>query len=133
MSEIEQSDSPADDASFERETQEGSEGSPYSTRHAVQGRVLPCPGKAKVTDLDEGRLLTIKQCVVQFHITAAGLHVEEHSRHNMPWCWSSEQMKPYTSLPVCYMMLMAVADGTNELLHGKGDISISVPAYLRLG
>ncbi len=55
----------ADKASLQRERQEGREGSPYSTRHAVQGWVLPCPGKAKVTDLDKGRLLTIKQCVVQ--------------------------------------------------------------------
>ncbi len=57
-------------------------GSPYSTRHAVQGWVLPCPGKAKVTDLDEGRLLTIKQCVVQFHVTAVGRSTDNIRCHD---------------------------------------------------
>ena len=33
-------------------------------------------------------------------------------------------------LPVSYVMLMAVADGTDELLHGQGDISNSIPADL---
>ncbi len=36
-------------------------------------------------------------------------------------------------LPVSYVMLMAVADGTDELLHGKGDISNSIPADLQVG
>ena len=45
-------------------------GLPYSAGHAVQIGVLPRTGKAKVTDLDEGRLLPIKQCVVKLHITA---------------------------------------------------------------
>ncbi len=42
-------------------------------------------------------------------------------------------MEPWFSLPVSYMMLMAVADGTDKLLHGKGDISNSIPVDLQVG
>ena len=43
---------------------------PYSTGHSVQRRVMPCPSKAKITDLDERRRLAIKQGVVQLHVAA---------------------------------------------------------------
>ncbi len=42
-------------------------------------------------------------------------------------------MKPCFCLPVSYMMLMAVADGTDKLLHEKGNISNSIPADLQFG
>lgn len=49
--------------------QEGSEISlPYSAGHAGQARVLPGSSKAKVTYLDEGWVLAIKQRVVKFHV-----------------------------------------------------------------
>ncbi len=37
-------------------------------------------------------------------------------------------MEPWFCLPMSYVMLMAVADGTDKLLQGKGDISNSIPA-----
>ena len=49
---------------------------PYSAGHAIQCGILPCPGKAKVTDLDEGRLLAVKQCVVQLHVAASGANIQ---------------------------------------------------------
>lgn len=42
-------------------------------------------------------------------------------------------MKPYAALPMSYVMLMAVADGTDELLHGKRDISNNNSANLQVG
>lgn len=45
-------------------------GLPYSAGHAIQALVLPRPCKAKVTDLDEGGMLPIKERVVQFHVPA---------------------------------------------------------------
>ncbi len=42
-------------------------------------------------------------------------------------------MEPWFCLPVSYVMLMAVADGTDELLHRQGDISNSIPAALQVG
>ena len=43
---------------------------PYSAGHAIQFWVLPRTGKPKVTNLDEGRLLAVKQGVVQLHVSA---------------------------------------------------------------
>ena len=45
---------------------------PYSAGHAIQARILPCTGKAKIADLDEGGLLAVKQGVVQLHVSAIG-------------------------------------------------------------
>ena len=49
---------------------------PYSAGHAIQFWVLPCTGKPKVADLDEGRLLAIKQGVVQLHVSAVGDRIQ---------------------------------------------------------
>ena len=49
---------------------------PYSAGHAIQFWVLPCTGKPKVADLDEGRLLAIKQGVVQLHVSAVGARIQ---------------------------------------------------------
>ncbi len=47
---------------------------------------MPSPCKPKVTDLDEGRLLTIKQGIVQLHVTALASPVSTMQSRPQAWC-----------------------------------------------